>query len=81
MSKGELATVPEPVHRVHEVPYDTQSIGLIGQTLGVQVELADFRLPGGSVYQLMVPGDRGRPAVLLILWPSLSRIDAVGGAA
>jgi hypothetical protein len=81
VSDSNLTARTEPESRIREIPYDIQSIELIAETLDVPVELADFRLPGAAVYQLVVPGERGRPAVLLILWPSLRRIDAVGGAA
>ena len=27
----------------------------------------------------MIPGDSGRPAALVTLWPSLRRVDAIGG--
>ena len=70
-----------PAGRIRRVPYDAEAVELIAATLGVPVQLAPFRLPGAAVYQLVVPGANERPAALLTLWPSLRRVDAVGGAA
>jgi len=67
--------------RIRQIPYDAQSIDLIAETLGVEAGMAPFRLPNAAVYQIMVPGERGRPAAMLTLWPSLRRVDAVGGPA
>jgi hypothetical protein len=70
-----------PGGRIRHVAYDAQSIDLIAETLDVPVRLADFQLPGATVWQLIVPGADGRPATLLTLWPSLRRVDAIGGGA
>lgn len=67
--------------RVRRLPYDAEAIDLIGETLGVGVGLAPFRLPGAAVYQVLVPGRDGRPASMLTLWPSIGRVDAVNGTA
>ncbi len=67
--------------RIRRLPYDAQSIDLIAETLGVAAGLAPFQLPGAAVYQLLVPGANDRPAAMLTLWPSLRRVDAVGGSA
>ena len=69
------------VGRIRRVAYDPEAIELIAETLGVAVGLAPFRLPGAAVYQLVVPGVAERPAAMLTLWPSLRRVDAVGGGA
>ena len=66
---------------IRQVPYDRESIDLIADTLGVEARTAPFRLPNAAVYQVLVPGAAGRPAAMLTLWPSLRRVDAVGGAA
>lgn len=70
-----------PGGRIRRVPYHAEQIDLIGETLGADVGLASFRLPGAAVYQVMVPGRADRPAAMLTLWPSLHRVDAVGGSA
>jgi len=69
--------------RVRRVPFDAAAVDLVADALRVPVGLAPFRLPGAAVYQLLVPGDeaRSRPAALLTLWPSIRRVDAVGGSA
>ena len=67
--------------RVRTLRYDAQAVDLVAEALEVPVGLAPFRLPGAAVYQLVVPGDRDRPAAMLTLWPSLRRVDAVNGAA
>ncbi len=77
------ATAPtgQQADRSRRLDYDARSIEAIAETLGVRVRLADFRLPGAAVYQLEVPGVKGRPAALLTLWPSIRRVDAIGGSA
>ena len=67
--------------RIRQVAYDAQSVELVAETLGVEVRLAEFQLPGASVWQLIVPGGDGRPATLLTLWPSIRRVDAIGAGA
>ena len=67
--------------RIRQIPYDVTAVDPIADTLGVAVGLAPFRLPGAAVYQLLVPGANERPAAMLTLWPSLRRVDAVGGSA
>jgi hypothetical protein len=67
--------------RVRRIPFDKDAIESIAETLDVPVQLAPFRLPGGAVYQLLVPGVAERPAALVTLWPSLRRVDAVAGPA
>jgi hypothetical protein len=67
--------------RIRRLPFDREAIELIAETLGAPLRLADFQLPGASVYQLTVPGANERPAALVTLWPSLQRVDAIGGQA
>ena len=61
--------------------FDTQSVELIAETLGVATRLVDFQLPGATVWQLIVPDADGRAATLLTLWPSIRRVDAIGAGA
>jgi hypothetical protein len=75
------ATRPAPAGRGRRLRYDAEAIDLVAETLGVAVGLAPFRLPGAAVYQLLGPGEQGRPAAMLTLWPSLRRVDAINGAA
>ena len=70
-----------PLPRIRQLRYDVASIDLIAEVLDVPVQLAPFRLPSATVYQLLVPGGSRHPAAMLTLWPSLRRVDAVNGAA
>lgn len=67
-----------PRSRVRFIPYNREAIDIIAETLGVTVGRAAFRLPNSTVYQLEVPGEDGRPAALVTLWPSIRRVDAIG---
>ena len=67
--------------RIRRLPFDAASVELIAETLGVSVQLADFQLPGATVFQLVVPGANERPAAMITLWPSLRRVDVIGGSA
>jgi hypothetical protein len=50
----------------------------IAAALGAAAEVAEFRVNGAAVHRLRVsPPDK--PAVLLTLWPSLARADALVG--
>lgn len=70
-----------PRSRIRHLPFDANAIELIAETLDVALQVAPFRLPGGAVYQLLVPGDDQRPAAMITLWPSIRRVDVVGGGA
>ncbi len=87
-NSGDLLLMPTddaravPVgHLIRQVPYDARSIPLIAESLGGEATLAPFRLPGAAVHQILVSGAGGRPGALLTLWPSIRRVDAVGGSA
>ncbi len=67
--------------RIRHVPYNAEAIDLIADALDIPVNFADFRLPGAAVYQLTVPGSDGRATAMLTLWPSIRRVDAIGGGA
>lgn len=67
-----------PNSRVRFIPYNRDAIDIIAETLGVQAGRASFRLPNATVYQLEVPGEDGRPAAMVTLWPSIRRVDAIG---
>lgn len=63
------------------VPFQDATIDVIAETLGAELTLAPFQLPGARVYQLLVEGIAGRPSAMVTLWPSLRRIDAIGNGA
>jgi hypothetical protein len=76
------ATGEQAVPRmIRQVPFDAAAIDLVAETLGVTARTAPFRLPSGAVYQILVPDSVGRPAVMLTLWPSIRRVDAIAPAA
>jgi hypothetical protein len=67
--------------RIRQVAFDRAAVELVAETLGVAVTTAPFRLPSGAVYQILVPDKEERPAVMLTLWPSIRRVDAIAPAA
>jgi hypothetical protein len=67
--------------RIWQVAFDAEAVELVAQTLGVTAGTAPFRLPSGAVYQITVPDKEGRAAVMLTLWPSIRRVDAIAPAA
>lgn len=66
---------------IRHLAFDEAAVAAVAETLGVPVDLAPFTLPGGRVYQVVVPGTNGRPTVLVTLWPSLRRVDAIASPA
>ncbi|MBA3414349.1 MAG: hypothetical protein H0U10_03875 [Chloroflexia bacterium] len=56
-------------------------MAVVADVFGVAATLAPFQLPGGAVYQMTVGGTSDRPALLLTLWPTIRRLDAIGPAA
>lgn len=75
------ASIPKYRSNIRHIRFDKEAVELVAETLGVTAGLAPFRLPGGAVYQIMVPDKTGTPAVMLTLWPSLRRVDAIATAA
>jgi hypothetical protein len=69
------------VNRIHQLPFDQHCVEPICDAIGGEASLAPFQLPGGAVYQITVPDADGRPAVMLTLWPTLKRIDAISPSA
>jgi hypothetical protein len=67
--------------KIWQVRFNAEAVDLIAETLGVALGMAPFRLPSGAVYQIVVPDKEGRPAVMLTLWPSIRRVDAIATAA
>jgi len=65
--------------RVQRIRYDAHVADLVAETLDATLERAPFQLPGATVWQLLVAGERERPAALLTLWPSLRRADVIAG--
>jgi hypothetical protein len=67
--------------RLRVVPFRDDMVDAIAAALDAEATLAPFQLPGGKVYQVLVAGEAGRPAAMVTLWPSLRRVDAIGGGA
>ena len=67
--------------RIQTVAFDVQAIEMIADYLGVGASLAPFRLPSSAVWQMTVPGEQGRPQVMLTLWPGIRRVDVIAGPA
>ena len=63
------------------MPFDDDMIDTIAQAIDARPSLAPFQLPGAAVYQFMLQGSEGRPTAMVTLWPSLRRVDAIGGGA
>jgi hypothetical protein len=77
-----MSTLPPERSRnpnIATIEFNEESVKRIAATLGVDIDLAPFRMPGSNVWQLTVPGSNGRPAVLLTLWSGLKRVDAISG--
>lgn len=71
----------EEGRRIRRLPYGAPAVEPIAEALGAELRLADFRLPGAAVYQVVVTGQGERPAALVTLWPSIGRVDAITGGA
>lgn len=70
-----------PTSAIQRLPFDDRAVPLIGALFGAEAKPAPFALPGGTVYQVLVEGADGRPSVMLTLWPSIRRVDAISLAA
>lgn len=66
---------------IRTVTFDTQAVDLIAEVLDVAASVAPFRLPSSTVWQMTVPGEQGRPVLMLTLWPGIQRVDVVAGPA
>jgi hypothetical protein len=75
---NEVISARVGLSRLRTVPFRDDMVEVIAGALAVQPALAPFQLPGARVYQLTVPGDSGRAAAMVTLWPSLRRVDAIG---
>lgn len=68
-----------PKSRLRSIPFRDDTVDLIAEALEATLNLAPFQLPGARVYQLTIDGPERRPLTMVTLWPSLRRIDAIGG--
>jgi hypothetical protein len=67
-----------PPGRVLRLPFDDRSAAEIARVLGCALDRAPFQLPGGTVYQLSVPGSAGVRPSMVTLWPTIRRVDVIG---
>ena len=67
--------------KIETLRYEDAIIPRIAGLLGVEVQRAPFHLPSSTVWQLTVPGTKGRPVALITLWPEINRVDVVAGSA
>lgn len=70
-----------PNRTIQKLAFDLRSVIEIAALLGVESGLAPFQLPGAEVYQLTVQRPESPPTVLLTLWPSIQRVDAISQSA
>lgn len=67
--------------RIRTVPYDNNAISPIADLLDSTARMADFQLPGSTVWQMTIEGANGRPTAMVTLWPGIRRVDVVSGPA
>ena len=67
--------------RLSRLPFDERAIAEIALVLQSGPRLAPFQLPGGTVHQLTIPDGAETPTVMLTLWPTIHRVDAISPAA
>jgi len=80
MNNEDPAFAP-PQRTITKLAFDQRAIPEIAALLGATPTLAPFQLPGGEVHQLTVQRDESPPTVLLTLWPTIRRIDAISQSA
>jgi hypothetical protein len=64
-----------------KLAFDQRAVPEIARFFGVDASLAPFQLPGGDVHQLTIQRPEAPPTVLLTLWPTIRRIDAISQSA
>jgi hypothetical protein len=77
-SRGSGASAGNPIRHL---PFDHDSPAHVAEAIGGEAGLAPFRLPSGAVHQITVPAKDGKPAVMLTLWPTIRRVDAISATA
>lgn len=66
---------------IQTLTFNERAVEVIAVALGVAATEAPFRMPDSAVWQLTVPGNDGRPQVLMTLWPGIRRVDVIAGPA
>lgn len=75
------AISPNPTRSIITLPFDQRSVSQIAHLLGATTSLAPFQLPGGEVHQLTLKRAEAPPTLLLTLWPTIRRVDAISKSA
>lgn len=70
-----------PQRTITSIPFDQRSVPEIGRLLDLPVARAPFQLPGGDVHQITVERNGAPPVLMLTLWPTIRRVDAIGPSA
>jgi hypothetical protein len=70
-----------PYRRIIKLPFDQRAVPEIAALLGVAAGRAPFQLAGGEVHQLTLHRPDAPPTVMLTLWPTIRRVDAIGQSA
>lgn len=65
---------------IETLRFDAAAVPRVAELLGITVEVAPFRLPSSTVWQLTVPGTQGRPVAMVTLWPEINRVDVMAGS-
>ena len=76
MDERDRTTAPRQ-RTISKLPFDQRAVGEIAALLGATPTLAPFQLPGGEVHQLTVQRETAPPSVMLTLWPTIRRVDAI----
>lgn len=66
---------------IETLRFAAAAVPRVAELLGITVEVAPFRLPSSTVWQLTVPGTQGRPVAMVTLWPEINRVDVMAGSA
>lgn len=80
MSRFDSGALPRNP-KIRTIPYDQEAVAPLAGVLDTRATLAEFQLPGAKVWQLTVAGTKGRPVMMVTLWPSRHRVDVVCGGA
>ena len=80
MDRSDPAIGPKQ-RSIIKLPFDQRAIPEIALLLDATTTLAPFQLPGGEVHQLTVQRAESPPTVLLTLWPTIRRVDAISQSA
>lgn len=78
---SEIQAHPETIQRsIVTLSFDQGCISEVSNLLGVESSLAPFRLPGGEVHQMTIATGADPPIVMLTLWPTIRRVDAISAS-